>query len=166
MSYKRIGKKLLPRSTDCLCNPNLYIYIYICSLTYIHKYSRMHYLYIWYVYLASRFSWNHVLLKTQKMVLDTSLLNTRHYKVHINTEKEVEPSYTPQCGTYLKKSFWVALNYSCQLYIYIYIYTHTGNIYIYIYIYIYTYTYIQIHIYTCTHTHIYIYIYTYIHRHI
>ena len=39
--------------------------------------------------------------KTQKMVLDTSLLNTQHYKVWVksngsNPAKDVEPSPTPQ----------------------------------------------------------------------
>ena len=29
-----------------------------------------------------------VIAKTQKMVLDTSLLNTQHYKVHINSKVE------------------------------------------------------------------------------
>ena len=41
-----------------------------------------------------------VIPKTQKMVLDASLLNTQYYKVQIkgkwsNTEKEVTPSPTP-----------------------------------------------------------------------
>ena len=35
------------------------------------------------------------------------------------------PSPTPQCCSYGKGSFWVALDYSCQLIIYIYIYILT-----------------------------------------
>ena len=43
--------------------------------------------------------------KTQKMVLDASLLNTQHYKVWIkckwnNLGKGVAPSPTPWCSTY------------------------------------------------------------------
>ena len=48
----------------------------------------------------------HVIPKTFKMVLDTSLLNTQQYKAHIkgkkwsNYGKGVVPSLTPQCGSY------------------------------------------------------------------
>ena len=43
-----------------------------------------------------------VIPKTQKMVLDATLLNTQHYKVRIkvkwsNPGKEVAPSPTPWC---------------------------------------------------------------------
>ena len=43
--------------------------------------------------------------KTQKMVLDASLLNTQHYKVRIkgkwtNLGKRVGPSSTPQSNSY------------------------------------------------------------------
>ena len=46
-----------------------------------------------------------VIPKTLKMVLDTSLLNTQHYKVCIkgkwsNPGKGVVPSPTPQCSSY------------------------------------------------------------------
>ena len=52
-------------------------------------------------------SW--VILKTQKMVLDTSLLSTQYYKVQIkskwsNPGKEVAPSPTPLCSSYWKGS--------------------------------------------------------------
>ncbi len=45
---------------------------------------------------------DHVIPKTLKMLLDTSLLNTQHYKVCIkgkwsNLGKEVVPSPTPFC---------------------------------------------------------------------
>ena len=56
-----------------------------------------------------------VIPKTLKMVLDTSLLNTLHYKVHIKGEVEqsregVALSHTPRCSSYWKGSLWVALN--------------------------------------------------------
>ena len=62
-----------------------------------------------------------VISKTQKMVLDTSLLNTQHYKVCIKSKVEqsserISSSTTPQCSSYWKESLWVALNYSCQFY--------------------------------------------------
>ena len=46
-----------------------------------------------------------VIPKTLKMVLDTSLLNTQHYKVRIkgklsNPGKGEAPSSTPRCSSY------------------------------------------------------------------
>ena len=40
--------------------------------------------------------------KTLKMVLDTSLLNTQHYKVRIKSkvEEEVAPPSTHRCSSY------------------------------------------------------------------
>ena len=75
-----------------------------------------------------------VIPKTQKMVLDASLLNTQHYKVRIKGKVEqsregVSPSPTPWCSSYRKGSLRVTLDYGRQLY-----FTY---IYIYIYIYIY-----------------------------
>ena len=63
-----------------------------------------------------------VIPKTEKMVLDASLLNTQHYKVQIkgkwsNSWKGVAPSPTPQCSKYRKGSLWVTLNYVWSLYI-------------------------------------------------
>ena len=45
---------------------------------------------------------DHVIPKTLKMVLDTSLLNTQQYKVRIkgNPVKGVVPSPTPRCSSY------------------------------------------------------------------
>ena len=73
-----------------------------------------------------------VIPKTQKMVLDASLLNTQHYKVRIKGKVEqsregVAPSPTPWCSSYRKGSLRVTLDYDRQLYL----------LYIYIYIYIY-----------------------------
>ena len=60
-----------------------------------------------------------VIPKTQKMVLDASLLNNRHYEVHTwsissvklsNPEKGVAPSPTPQCSSYLKGGLRVTLD--------------------------------------------------------
>ena len=63
----------------------------------------------------------HVIPKTLKMVLDTSLLNTQQYKLRIKGKVEqfrerVVPSLTPRCRSYWKGSFLVAIDYGCQLY--------------------------------------------------
>ena len=63
-----------------------------------------------------------VIPKTQKMVLDASLLNTQHYKVRIKGRVEqsregVAPSPTFWCSSYRKGSLWVTLNYGRQLYL-------------------------------------------------
>ena len=65
-----------------------------------------------------------VIPKTQKMVLDASLLNTQHYKVRIKDKVEqsregVAPSPTPWCSSYRKGSLRVTLDYGCQLYFYL-----------------------------------------------
>ena len=75
-----------------------------------------------------------VIPKTQKVVLDASLLNTQHYKVRIKgkVEQSRERSRAlPYLGvvSYRKGSLRVTLDYGRQLYLLIYIY-----IYIYIYI--------------------------------
>ena len=64
-----------------------------------------------------------VLPKTQKMVLDASLLKTQHYKVRIKGKVEqsregVAPSPTPWCSSYRKGSLRVTLDYGRQLYFY------------------------------------------------
>ena len=61
-----------------------------------------------------------VIPKTQKMVLDDSLLNTQHYKVRIKGKVEqsregVAPSPTPWCSSYRKGSLRVTLDYGRQL---------------------------------------------------
>ena len=63
-----------------------------------------------------------VIPKTQKMVLDASLLNTQHYKVRIKGKVEqsregVAPSPTPWCSSYRKGSLRVTLDYGRQLYL-------------------------------------------------
>ena len=63
-----------------------------------------------------------VIPKTQKMVLDTSLLNTQHYKVRIKGKVEqyregVAPSPTLWCSSYRKVSLRVTLDYGRQLYL-------------------------------------------------
>ena len=68
-----------------------------------------------------------VIPKTQKMVLDASLLNTQHYKVRIKGKVEpsregVAPSPTSWCSSYRKGSLRVTLDYGRQLY-FTYIYT-------------------------------------------
>ena len=63
-----------------------------------------------------------VIPKTQKMILDASLLNTQHYKVRIKGKVEqsregVAPSRTPWCSSYRKGSLRVTLDYGRQLYL-------------------------------------------------
>ncbi len=60
-----------------------------------------------------------VIPKTQKMVLDASLLNTQHYKVRIKGKVEpsregVAPSPTSWCSSYRKGSLRVTLDYGRQ----------------------------------------------------
>ena len=74
-----------------------------------------------------------VIPKTQKMVLDASLLSTQYYKVRIKgkveqSRKGVAPSPTHWCSSYRKGSLRVTLDYGRQLYLLIYIY----NIYLFI----------------------------------
>ena len=62
-----------------------------------------------------------VIPKTQKMVLDASLLNTQHYKVWIKGKVEqswegVAPSPTPWCSSYWKGSLQVTLDYGQLIY--------------------------------------------------
>ena len=73
-----------------------------------------------------------VIPKTQKMVLDASLLNTQHYKVRIKGKVEqsregVAPSPTHWCSSYRKGSLRVTLDYGRQLY-YLYIWTLTKRL--------------------------------------
>ena len=63
-----------------------------------------------------------VIPKTQKMVLDASLLNTQHYKVQIKgkvkqSREGVTPSPTPWCCSYRKGSLRVTVDYGRQLYL-------------------------------------------------
>ena len=63
-----------------------------------------------------------VIPKTQKMVLDASLLNTQHHKVRIKGKVEqsregVAPSLTHWCSSYRKGSLRVTLDYGRQLYL-------------------------------------------------
>ena len=60
-----------------------------------------------------------VIPKTQKMVLDASLLSTQHYRVRI--KGKVEQSPTHWCSSYRKGSLQVTLDYGRQLYFFIYI---------------------------------------------
>ena len=62
-----------------------------------------------------------VIPKTQKMVLDASLINTQHYKVRIKgkvkqSREGVVHSPTPWCSSYRKWSLRVTLDYGLQLY--------------------------------------------------
>ena len=73
-----------------------------------------------------------VIPKTQKMVLDASLLNTQHYKVWIKGKVEqsregVAPSPTHWCSSYRKGSLRVTLDYGHQLYFLLYFYYVVAN---------------------------------------
>ena len=154
----------------------IYIYIYVHVCIYIYIYLYMHVcIYIYIVPdigLAVRVFANgpgdlgsvpgRVIPKTQKMVLDASLLNTQHYKVRIKGKVEqsregVAPSW---CSSYRKGSLRVTLDYGRQLYLYIYIYTAICMfVYIYIYIYMHVifgsdYIYIYIYIFICMFVYI------------
>ena len=72
--------------------------------------------------LGSILGW--VIPKTQKMILDASLLNTQHYKVWIkgkwnNSGKSVAPFPTRRCSSYWKGSLWFVLDYDLPTYLYI-----------------------------------------------
>ena len=58
-----------------------------------------------------------IISKTQKVVLDTSLLNTQQYKMWIDPGKGVSPSPTPRCSCFWKGSLRLSLDYSRQLYL-------------------------------------------------
>ena len=75
----------------------IYIYIYISAHWHkgysVHQYSR-----------RTGFNPKSCHTKDSKMVLDTSLLNTQHYKIWIkgkwiNIGKRVAPSHTPRCSS-------------------------------------------------------------------
>ena len=66
--------------------------------------------------------WSWDIPKTQKMVLDASLLNTQHYKVRIKgkvekSKKRSSTSPTPWGSSDWKGSLWISLDYGCQLYL-------------------------------------------------
>ena len=75
-----------------------------------------------------------VIPKTQKMVLDASLLNTQHYKVWIKGKVEQSRerisalSPTHWCSSYRKGSFRVTLDYGRQLYLLTYMYIYMSLI--------------------------------------
>ena len=60
-----------------------------------------------------------VIPKTQKMVLDASLLNTQYYKVWSNPGNGVALFPTSQCSSYCKGSLWVTLDEGRRLYFYL-----------------------------------------------
>ena len=121
-NWKRLSYFASTSTLIFINDPRIYIYIYI---------------YIPDIGLAVRMFANgpgdlgsipgRVIPKTQKMVLDASLLNTQHYKVRIKgkvkqSREGVAPSPTPWCSSYRKGSLRVTLDYGRQLYLYIYIY--------------------------------------------
>ena len=66
-----------------------------------------------------------VIPKTEKMVIDDSLLNNQHYNLQIKGKVDQSwerSSAFPWCCSYQKGSLQVTLNYGRQLYFTIYIY--------------------------------------------
>ena len=108
-----------------------------CSIAYFSSLARSKYLFIFllFFYFGLAVFWSRVFAngpgdlssipgrvipKTQKIVLDTSLLNTQRYEVRIKGKVEqsregVAPSPTPWCSSYRKGSFRVTLDYGRQL---------------------------------------------------
>ena len=124
MTMTSLPMILATASLRLLVLTGIYIYIYI-------------YIYIPDIGLAVRVFANgpgdlgsipgRVIPKTQKMVLDASLLNTQHYKVRIKGKVEqsregVAPSPTLWCSSYRKRSLRVTLDNGRQLYLLIYIF--------------------------------------------
>ena len=95
-------------------------------------------LYLWYVQISSTifFSlwydptwdwtlvWSYQRLKKKwYLIVPCLTLNIIRYVSRLkcsNPGKWVTPSPTPWCDSYWKKSLWVTLDYSCQLYFYLY----------------------------------------------
>ena len=65
-----------------------------------------------------------VIPKTQKMVLDASLLNTQHNKVQIkgNVGQSWERTSALPCSSYRKRSLQDTLDYGRQRFYFIYVY--------------------------------------------
>ena len=73
-----------------------------------------------------------VIPKTQKMVLNTSLLNSQQCKVCIkvkwsNSGKGITPSLTPRCSSYWKVSLLVAFDYGRQHYFTYYLFHNNSS---------------------------------------
>ena len=111
-------------------NRLIYIYIYIYIILYIYIYIYQPICLVSKVFangLENQYSIQ-VIPKNQKIVLDSSLLNTQHYKVCIKgkvkqSRKRIMPLLHLSGVAIEKGTFRSPLDYSCQLiYIYMYIY--------------------------------------------
>ena len=96
----------------CLFLPYTHIFIPVLE----HKYFRILSCVFMCIYIYACTCCGVWKFKDQKMVLDASLLTTKHYNVWIkgkwnNLGKGVAPSLTPRCSSYWKKRFRVSLNY-------------------------------------------------------
>ena len=131
----QIGASLIPRK----CNMEAWIFKKKCIVDHIIKIENWVYLMkikiFLHIFVVTFFSLipdngpgdlgsipGRVIPKTQKMVLDASLLNTQHYKVRIKGKVEqsregVAPSPTHWCSSYRKGSLRVTLDYGRQLYL-------------------------------------------------
>ena len=167
-------------------NKYIYIYIYIYVCIWFYRYIRFA------NDCGSQGSiLGQVVLKTQKMVVGVSLLNTQHFKVRIkgkwsNPGKGVSPSLHLSVVAVEKGAFgspstivgqliyilntyiciYVSVRIHTYIYIYIYIYIYVYFCYIYIYIYMHgyfniLYIYIYIYIYAFLCINIYKYVYIY-----
>ena len=87
---------------------------------YYHYYYYYHHHRVWSGYKDLGSIPGRVIPKTLKMELDTTLLNTQHYKVRFkvkwsNPGNGVAPSPTPWCSSYRKGSLRVTLDYGLLL---------------------------------------------------
>ena len=106
----------------CHKNQLAWISIFISLYHYFTHFSKTTYLPEIYDILYLGSIPGRVIPKTQKMVLDASLLNTQHYKVRIKGKVEqsregVAPSPTPWCSSNRKGSLRVTLDNGRQLYL-------------------------------------------------
>ena len=127
----------------------IYIFIYVCVYMCVYGPGDL-------VSIPGRF-----ISKTLKMVLDTSLLNTQHYKVSRVRwiKKELRPPLDLGVVANEKGAFWSSLiKVAVCIYVYICL---CKNVYIWACAYICIYMGVFIYVYICVCIYIYIYIYIY-----
>ena len=133
VKWRNPGKRVAPSPTPRCCSfwkGSLQVALdYGCQLYFIYEYIYI-YIYIYeYMYTCRVFTYNPwglgsipgwVIPKTQKIVLDATLLCNQHYKVRIKgkVEQSTEWSSTPlapRCSSYWKESLRITVNYNRQL---------------------------------------------------
>ena len=121
---------------NCNTYTCIYVCVFLCVIKHTHTHTHAHGLGVRVFANGSGDLGSipgRVIPKTQKMVLDASLLSTQHYKVRIKgkveqSRKGVAPSPTHWCSSYRKGSLRVTLDYGRQLYLLIYIYILPGSL--------------------------------------